>query len=68
MSRCPEDVLFFEDKMFMIAFVHLFDHLKTWQEMFNITLDFIHTVHDIVCTRTDGKAIKIFFFGGGGGS
>ena len=62
MSNCPEDELFLEDKMILSAFIHLFDHLKTWREMFNITIDFLDTVNDLVCTRTDGKARNIYVF------
>ena len=49
MSHCPER------EMFISAIVSRFDHLMTWREMFNMTIDFLDTVNDIVCTRTDGK-------------
>ena len=60
MSNCPEDELFLEDKMILSAFINLFDHLKTWREMFNITIDFLYTVNHLVCSRTDGKASDIY--------
>lgn len=54
MSQCPED------EMFISEVVSRFDHLMTWREMFNITLDFIDTVNNIVCTRTD-EIIKLLY-------
>ena len=60
MSNCPEDELFLEDQMILSAFIHLFDHLKTWREMFNITIGLLDTVNDLVCSRTDGKARTIY--------
>ena len=49
MSQCPKH------EMFMSAIVSRFDHLMTWREMFNMTIDFLDTANDIVCTRTDGR-------------
>ena len=42
------------------AVVSRFDHLMAWREMFNLTIDVIDTVNDIVCTRTDGNSINDF--------
>ena len=54
MSHCPEDM------MPISAVVSRFDHLMAWREIFNLTIDVIDTVNDIVCTRTDGNSINDF--------
>ena len=51
MAQCPGD------EMFISGIVSRFDHLLTWREMFNITIDLLDTVNNIVCTRTEGNII-----------
>ena len=49
LSHCPEG----EDTI--SAVVSRLDYLMPWGELFNITIDLIDTMNDVMCTRSDGK-------------